>query len=166
MKQSAKILGTFFLTLSILSSFLLWATRIIDLRSQSMYFDQPNVIWYLLMHIGIIMTFFTLNASFKRPIYGMVAFASIATLIFDLGGFQNLHNISTAILFILASISIMLFEKNKVLAISLTSISAIFFLSGLFGWLGSSGIFLGETIAEILLGILIIKEIWINNKIK
>jgi hypothetical protein len=119
------------------------------------------------MHVGIMMCFWILNSSFKeRPIYGLIAFSSLATLGFDLGGFQMLHNVSTAVLFILASISIILFEPIKKLAVASTSVSAIFFLSGLFGWLGTSGIFLGETIAEVLLGIMIIKEIWFNGKIK
>ena len=167
MKLSAKILGTMFLKLSVISAFLLWVTRVVDLESQSKYFDQPNLIWYIFLHVGIMLCFWILNSSFKdRSIYGLIAFSSLATLGFDLGDFQILHNITTAILFILACISILLFEPIKKLAITSTSISSIFFLSGLFGWLGPSGIFLGEVIAEVILSIMVLKEIWWNNRLK
>ena len=164
MKLSAKILATFFTLLSLFGASLLWTTRVVDLKSQSMYFDQSNVVWYILMHIGIMMTFWIMNSSFaKKKVYGLVSFASLLTLGIDLGLSTGLHNFSTAALFILACYSIIVYGGYKLLYWVLCSIAAVAFVSGLFNLLGPSGIFLGETIAEYAISLALLHQIWIKK---
>jgi len=165
MKTSAKYLTTFFIVLSVLSATILWLTREFDLSSQSMFADQPNAIWYILMHVGIIMSFFILSSSFRGTIYQLVSFSSIATLAFDLMDFRWLHNITTAILFIIACICLTLYSPNRKLSWVLVGISSLAFISGIIGLLGSSGVFLGEVIAEFLLSIGILLIVWKKDEI-
>ena len=155
-----KISITFFTALSLASAALLWLTRVVDLKSQSMYCDQPNLLWYVLMHVGITMTFFILNASFKRKLYGLVSFTSIATLMFDVFAFTALHNISTAILFLTACAAIIIYGGYKLRDIIFCSLGAAYFVFGLFGMLGPSGIFFGEFVAEFCISLALLHQVW------
>jgi len=157
----AKYLVSFFILLSLGGASLLWSTRVEDLKSQSMYWDQPNVVWYILMHAGIIMTFFVMNAArSKKYLYGLVSFASILTVAIDLGLSTGLHNISTALLFLFACLSILKYGGYKMIDITLCAIAGIAFLSGILGLIGPSGIFLGEAIAELSISLALLHQIW------
>jgi len=164
-KIFGKVLVTIFTILSVLSASLLWITRDVTLKSQSMYHDQSNVVWYILMHTGIIMSFFILNSLYKRWTYGIVAFASILTLIFDVYLSSFMHNIFTTILFLTAVYSLIIHSNYRSINLywKLGGIASIAFLSGLIGLLGPSGIFLGEYIAEVCLSIGILHQIWLRN---
>lgn len=104
---------SFFMAITLLSTILLRTTSTEYLPSQSAYANQPtDVIWYILIHVGMIMSFFILNAAFKRRIvYGLVAFSSILTLMLDMYGFLTLHNTATALLFGLASFSLIFYSE-------------------------------------------------------
>lgn len=104
MNKIAKMAVTIFMAITLISTILLRATGEIYLPSQSAYANQPNVIWYILIHLGMIMSFFTLNAAFKRRvIYGLTAFSSLLVLGLDMYGFESIHNLFTAFLFGFAS---------------------------------------------------------------
>lgn len=160
MKPTAKLLATIFTVLTMISASLLWLTREASLPSQSQFFDQPNAIWYIMMLVGIIMSFFTMNASFKGGTFGLVSFSAIAALAFDVLDFQLLHNISVTLVFITACICLMLYTPYRRLNLWLVGISSLAFLSGLAGILGPHGVFLGEVIAEILLSLGLLLIIW------
>lgn len=100
------------------------------LRSESAYAGAPNQIWYLLMHFSMTMLFFFLNAINKnRKLFGIVAFASLLTVAFDMYGFKMSHNISTAILFLVASYCMIFYtlKENKLAKIITISVLAINF---------------------------------------
>ena len=104
MKLTNKLIITFTMLLTLLGSVMLIATGDEVLQSQSAYALADNVIWYIMIHVGMIMSFFFLNASFKgKWMYGVVAFASIATLALDMYGYKWHHNIATVIIFLSAS---------------------------------------------------------------
>lgn len=115
MKRFIKIAVSFFMAITLLSTIMLRATSDIYLPSQSGYANQPNVIWYILLHLGMILSFFTLNAATKKKIaYGLTAFSSILVLMLDMYGFASLHNVATVLLFGFASYSL-IFYSNPVL---------------------------------------------------
>ena len=104
MRLTNKLIITFTMLLTLLGSVMLIATGDEILQSQSAYAKSDNVVWYILIHIGMIMTFFFLNASFKKKwVYGIVAFASLATLALDMYDFKWHHNTATVAIFISAS---------------------------------------------------------------
>lgn len=117
MKLIAKVAVTFFMAITLISTIMLRATSVSEeyLASQSAFANQPNVIWYILIHLGMIMSFFTLNAAYKRKvIYGLTAFSSLFVLMLDMYGFGTLHNLFTAFLFGFASYCI-IYYSNPVL---------------------------------------------------
>lgn len=167
MKKDAVKLITALIILTNIAHPMLWFTREADLGSQSQFWDAPNRIWYILMHIGIIMTFFVMLAARSKDwLFGFVSLFSILTVALDLGFDVGAHNVTTALLFGTAVTSVLLYGQAKyfTLNVTLCALGSIAFLGGLIGWLGDSGIFLGESIAEILISIAVLVEIWTVNK--
>ena len=147
--------------LTMLSSIMLWATKIAPLRSQSAFADQENVIWYIFIHLGMILSFFILNATqgYQRLMYGTVAFASGFTLMFDMYGYKFNHDISTAAIFLLASYCIVAYEdKRRVLYGVICGILAVVFLFTFTGVLPLS-VYWVETVIELVFGGIILLRI-------
>ena len=111
---------------------LLPITSDVILKSQSSYAWEPNRIYYFMIHFGMIFLFFFLNAlSSKKPVYGIVAFLSLLTLMFDMFLFSNPHNITTAGIFLSASYCIINYTKiHKKITIPICSTLGILFLIG------------------------------------
>tara|TARA_R110002167_G_scaffold75359_2_gene210413 strand:- start:9145 stop:9648 length:504 start_codon:yes stop_codon:yes gene_type:complete len=98
-----KIAVSFFMAITLLGTIMLRSASTVHLPSQSGYANQENVIWYISIHIGMMMAFFLLNAFTKRFFYGLTALSSLLVVMLDMYGYPTIHNLSTAILFGLSS---------------------------------------------------------------
>lgn len=113
MKLLTKMAVTLFMAITLLSTIMLRSTSDLYLESQSAYANQPNVIWYILIHFGMMMSFFTLGAATKNKIaYTLAAFSSLLTLMLDMYGFLSLHNTATALLFGLSSYCLSFYSSS------------------------------------------------------
>lgn len=147
-----------FILLTVISSKILWYTRIEDLPSQSAFWDAPNKIWYILIHVGIIMAFFTLNAIYHkiRPLYFLTALMSLLTLGLNMFEFKSAHNVSTAGLLVAAVFSQVAYTKKPWLFGIIGIACVIFFITGLFEWYGPSSVFFVETVVEDVLAVMVL----------
>ena len=147
--------------MTLIATIMLWVTRDVDLASQSEYWNQSNRIWYELLHFGMILGFFIVGAvlGMKYWLYGLVAFASGFTLMFDATGYRLPHNVSTALIFVLASLAIIIYEKKyKPFYLVLCIILGLIFLSSFIRKSGA-GVYLIESIIEWVFGLIMILRI-------
>lgn len=152
------------IVLTLLSTITLWLTKTTPLKSQSAFANADNVIWYITIHTGMILAFLILNAieGSKRFMYGVVAFFSGFTLMFNMYGYTTLHNISTAGIFLLASYCIIFYEQTRKRLYATTCITlGVTFLLTFIKVLPLS-VYLVESIVEWIFGIIVIDRI---NKI-
>lgn len=159
---------SFFMAITLFSTIMLKGTSDVFLHSQSAYANQPNVIWYILIHLGMILSFFTLNAAYKnRIVYGMTAFASLLTLMLDMYGFLTLHNTSTALLFGLASYSLIFYSnpklKNAYLYVCLV-LGAVFGVEVVFRGLLPINIYEIETVIEWSFAVMLLTDLYFFKK--
>lgn len=100
-----KIIVTLLIGLTWFGAFMIHQTMPYEYPSQSYTADKDNKIWYILMHIGMAMTFYFLGSMFgkKRFMYTITAFMGIGVAALDMFGYSLPHNIFTALLFAGAS---------------------------------------------------------------
>lgn len=122
------------------------------LRSESAYAGAPNQRWYILMHISMIMLFFFLNAINRgRKLFGIAAFASLLTLGFDMYGYKMPHNISTALLFGIASYCMIFYTSTKHRLAKIITISLLGVNFGVAVALKETNYFMTVYIAEVMI---------------
>lgn len=160
-----KVIVTFLILLTIFGGIMVQETSEIVYPSQSFAADKDNKIWYILMHIGLSMTFYFLGAIFnnKKFMYTITAFAGLGVLGFNMFEYGNIpHQIFTAALFILASYSIIKYAPNKNIKFAnaiICSIYAIFFLLAVINPILIFTVYQIEMIIEIGLGSIIIIDL-------
>lgn len=166
-----KIIITFLILLSLFGAIMIQETALFEYPSQSFAADKDNVIWYILMHIGMIMTFFFLGAMFhKKFMYSITAFVNIGILAFDMFLFKIPHSIFTLLLYLLCSYCIIFYTKyadiNKIFKYILASICFLVGIPFLLAVINPN-IFLtvynAELLIESIFGGIIIGNVWLEK---
>lgn len=122
---------------------------------------SPTDIWYILMHASMSMYFFVDGAAFHRPSSTAIAFGPLLIAAFNMYEFPIIHNSATAItiLFSLISICILTDKKERPMAIILSVVTIIVFLSGYLG--ENISLFFAEGMVLLLLGIGFERRKWL-----
>lgn len=155
-----KILRTIILLGVLIFAGILWATKNTPMMSQSAFALSPNNHWYVLMHLSIMLTF-VLDAIFGRRAWGwLVVGSSAGTLAFNMYDFPMTHNIFTAGIMATAVFNLIYYAtpKTRKFAIMNSAVGTLVFLLGLL----TEGvhIFFAEVIAELTIGIGMVRRIW------
>lgn len=163
-----KIIVTFLFALAIFGGYMIQETAEFIYPSESFAADKPNKIWYILMHIGMIMGFYFLGSIFgsKKFIYTITAFASLGVLMFNMFTDYNIHAFFTAALFILGSYCAIFYTEKiiKYIAIGLLPVLAIGFILAVINPEILFTVYEIEMQIEIVLGILLLTDLWIFQK--
>lgn len=111
-----KIMITISMFITIVSTMILQHTESTELPSQSAYAFSPGVVWYALIHTGIILTFFFLYNIYttrKRHMYWVTGFLSMMVLSLDMFNFTILHNTLTVLLFLSACYCVIMYSLRE-----------------------------------------------------
>ena len=104
-----KLLQTILISISLISSIILWITRAEWLPSLSAFALSDNVLWYRLMHLTG-SWFFLLYALYNSKVVGIVtSFMMGMILVFDMYHHHTIHDIVT-LLTLLLSITLILHD--------------------------------------------------------
>jgi hypothetical protein len=155
-----KILRTIVLVAVLVFAAILWGTKDAPMISQSAFALSPNSLWYVLMHLAIMLTF-VLDAIFGRRVWGWaVVAASAGTLAFNMYEFPLVHNLFTASIMATAVFNLIYYAtpKTRIYAIVNSCVATAVFLIGLSSNLS---IFTAEVIAEFMIGVGMARRIWI-----
>jgi len=108
-----KLLKTIMLSITFLSAVMLWLTRDEYLGSLSAFALSDNALYYRLMHLSMTW-FFLINAiEFKKYATEFILALGVGLiLIFDMYQFPVIHNISTAMVILLACFTLIVNAKS------------------------------------------------------
>lgn len=159
MNNIAKYIANGLVLLFIAFGITLWLTRGENwFRSQSAFANAENVIWYYLMHLSGVGVFVILGIFQKRKLDFLIAFGLLGILATNMYHFPFWHNLITVVTLCLTLLNILINSSYRTLKynIILVVLAVFFFLTG---YIDLIHFFLGEQMAEIMIGVWLLRRI-------